>query len=133
MYNKCILMGRITKDVELKATQAGNSVVTFTVAVDRSYTDKDGTRGTDFINCVAWRQTAEFIQKHFGKGNLILLEGEIRTRNYKDKDGRTVYVTEVVADKASFTGEKKQNAQSAPPAQAAPETPPAPQDADYPF
>lgn len=133
MYNKCILMGRITKDVELKATQAGNSVVTFTVAVDRSYTDKDGTRGTDFINCVAWRQTAEFIQKYFGKGNLILLEGEIRTRNYKDKDGRTVYVTEVVADKASFTGEKKQCAQAAPAAQAAPETPPAPQDADYPF
>lgn len=133
MYNKCILMGRITKDVELKATQAGNSVVTFTVAVDRSYTEKDGTRGTDFINCVAWRQTAEFIQKYFGKGSLILLEGEIRTRNYKDNDGRTVYVTEVVADKASFTGEKKQNAQSTPAAQAAPETPPAPQDADYPF
>lgn len=133
MYNKCILMGRITKDVELKATQAGNSVVTFTVAVDRSYTEKDGTRATDFINCVAWRQTAEFIQKYFGKGSLILLEGEIQTRNYKDKDGKTCYVTEVKVNTASFTGEKKQSTQPAPAAQAAPETPPAPQDADYPF
>jgi single-strand DNA-binding protein len=120
-------MGRITKDVELKATQAGNSVVTFTIAVDRNYTEKDGTRATDFINCVAWRQTAEFIQKYFGKGSLILLEGEIQTRNYKDKDGKTCYVTEVKVNTASFTGEKKQSAQ------AAPETPPAPQGEDYPF
>ena len=135
MYNKVILMGRITKDIELKATQTGTSVCSFSIAVDRRFTDKGGERVTDFFNCVAWRQQAEFIQKHFGKGNLILVEGELQTRNYKDKDGRTVYVTEIIVDRASFTGEKKDagatNTQANAPA--APELPHEQNGEDYPF
>ena len=136
MYNKVILMGRITKDIELKATQTGTSVCGFTVAVDRRFTDKGGERQTDFFNCVAWRQQAEFIAKYFSKGNLILVEGELQTRNYKDKDGRTVYVTEIIVDRASFTGEKKRagaavSAQGSAPA--APELPQEQNGEDYPF
>lgn len=136
MYNKVILMGRITKDIELKATQTGTSVCTFSIAVDRRFTDKGGERQTDFFNCVAWRQQAEFIQKYFSKGNLILVEGELQNRNYKDKDGRTVYVTEIIVDRASFTGEKKGVGAAVSAQESAPTTPELPQDPNsenYPF
>lgn len=103
MTNVCVLMGRITQDLELKQTPNGVSVLAFTVAVDRNSKDKQ----TDFISCVAWRQTAEFIAKYFGKGRMIAAEGQLRTRTYDDKNGVKHYVTEVYVDNASFTGEAK--------------------------
>ena len=106
MLNRVILMGRITQDLEVRQTQNGTPSLQFTVAVDRSYKDQSGQYPTDFINCVAWRQTAEFIGKYFGKGRLIALEGNLRTRTYDDKNGVKRYVTEVYVDNASFTGEK---------------------------
>lgn len=109
MLNRVILMGRITHDLELKSTPSGVSVLSFTVAVDRSYARQGEQRQTDFINCVAWRQQAEFISKYFGKGRMIALEGNLRTRTYDDKNGTKHYVTEVYVDSVSFTGEKKQD------------------------
>lgn len=108
MLNRVILMGRITQDLVLKQTQGGTSVLSFTVAVDRGFTDANGERQSDFINCVAWRQTAEFISKYFAKGRMIAIEGNLRTRTYDDKNGTRHYVTEVYVDNASFTGEPKQ-------------------------
>ena len=107
MYNKVILMGRIVNDLELKALQSGTSVLSFRIAVDRNYQPKDGERQTDFISVTAWRTAAEFISKYFEKGRMILIEGELRTRSYTDKDGKNNTVTEVVATSAHFTGEKK--------------------------
>lgn len=101
--NKTILLGRITQDLELKQTPNGVSVLAFTVAVDRNSKEKQ----TDFISCVAWKQTAEFISKYFGKGRMIALEGQLRSRTYDDKNGVKHYVTEVYVDGASFTGESK--------------------------
>ena len=108
--NTVILMGRLTKDTELKATNSGLSVCRFTVAVDRY--SKDGEDKTDFINCVAWRNTADFIDKYFSKGQRIALTGSIQTGSY-EKDGRTVYTTDVLVDKAEFC-ESKKNSDSAP-------------------
>lgn len=108
--NNVILMGRLTKDPEIRTTNSGLSVCKFTVAVDRY--SKDGEDKTDFINCVAWRKTAEFIDKHFSKGQRILLSGSIQTGSY-EKDGRTVYTTDVLVDKAEFC-ENKKNSDSAP-------------------
>lgn len=107
MFNKIILMGRLTRDVELKTTTNGISVASFSIAVDRRFQGKGEEKKTDFINCVAWRQTAEFISKYFGKGRCILVEGELQTRTYDDKDGVKRYVSEVIVSQASFTGEKK--------------------------
>ena len=109
--NNVILMGRLTKDPELKTTQSGLSFCRFTVAVDRY--SKDGEDKTDFISCVAWRSTADFIDKYFSKGQRILLSGSIQTGSYTDKDGRTVYTTDVLVDKAEFC-ESKKNGDSAP-------------------
>ena len=100
---RAILLGRITQNLELKQTPNGIAVLTFTVAVD-----KGEDRQTDFINCVAWRQQAEFINRYFGKGRMIALEGNLRTRTYDDKNGTKHYVTEVFVDSVSFTGESKQ-------------------------
>lgn len=108
MLNKVILMGRITHDLELKQTQSGNAVLSFTVAVERSYAPQGQEKQTDFISCVAWRQKAEFIIKYFAKGRMIAIEGNLQTRTYDDKNGTKHYVTEVVVDNASFTGEPKQ-------------------------
>lgn len=104
MLNTVILMGRITQDLELKQTQNGTSVLSFNVAVDRGYVKQGEERQTDFITCVAWRQTAEFISKYFSKGRMIALEGNLRTRTYDDKNGSKHYVTEVYVSSASFTG-----------------------------
>lgn len=106
MLNKVILMGRITHDLEVKQTPSGASVVSFSVAVERSFKDQNGERQTDFINCVAWRQQAEFIGRYFRKGRMIAIEGNLRTRTYDDKNGVKHYVTEVYVDNVSFTGEK---------------------------
>lgn len=108
MLNRVILMGRITQDLEVKQTQNGTPVLSFTVAVDRGYAKQGEERQTDFINCVAWRQTAEFIGRYFGKGRMIAIEGNLRTRTYDDKNGSRHYVTEVFVDNVSFTGEPKQ-------------------------
>jgi single-strand DNA-binding protein len=107
MYNRVILMGRITKDIELKTTPSGLSVTSFSIAVDRPG-GKDKERATDFIDCVAWRQTAEFISRFFSKGKAIFIEGKLQTRSYTDKNGVAHKVVEVVVDQAAFTGEKRQ-------------------------
>ncbi len=111
MLNRVILMGRITHDPELKQTPSGVSVLSFSVAVDRSFVKQGEERQTDFINCVAWRQQAEFISRYFGKGRMIALEGQLRSRTYDDKNGTKHYVTEVYVDNVSFTGEPKQASQ----------------------
>lgn len=109
--NKVILMGRLTSDPELRQTPTGVSTCQFTVAVTRSYANQNGERQSDFINVVAWRQTAEFVCRYFSKGRLILVEGDLRTRTYDDKRYPDVrhYVTEVYADSVSF-GETKSSA-----------------------
>ena len=108
MLNKVILMGRITRDLELRQTPQGVSVLTFTIAVDRSFVRQGEERQADFITCVAWRTQAEFINRHFGKGRMIAVVGNLRTRTYDDKNGTKHYVTEVFVDEVSFTGEAKQ-------------------------
>lgn len=107
MINRAIIVGRITKDLELRKTQNGTSVVSFTLAVNRSI-KKEGQPEADFINCQAWSKTAEAICNYVSKGHLLGLEGRIQTRNYDDKDGKRVYVTEVVADSVQFLESKKQ-------------------------
>ncbi|MBR1382277.1 MAG: single-stranded DNA-binding protein, partial [Ruminococcus sp.] len=108
--NKVVLMGRITHDLEIRQTMSGVACLTFAVAVERNYSKQGEEKQTDFINCVAWRQTAEFIGKYFGKGRMIAVEGQLRTRTYDDKNGTKHYLTEVFVDNASFTGEPKQGA-----------------------
>ena len=105
MLNKVILMGRLTKDPELKYTPSNVAVTSFTIAVDRKY-QKDGNKQADFIPISAWRNTAEFICKWFSKGRLICVSGSLQARTYDDKDGKKVYVTEVVADEVNFCGDK---------------------------
>lgn len=107
--NKAILVGRLTRDPELKTTASGVSVVSFTIAVNRRFKNADGGYDADFINCVAWRQQAEFICKYFGKGNMIGIVGNIQTRNYDNKDGQKVYVTEVAVEECHFVEGKSNN------------------------
>ena len=112
--NSICLMGRLTGDPELKTTQNGVSVTSFSVAVDRAYRSKEQERQTDFINCVAWRNTAEFISRYFRKGQRIALQGSLQSRKYTANDGsqRTVY--EVVVDNAFFCESKGGNAGGTP-------------------
>lgn len=155
MYNKVIMMGRIVNDPELRTTPQGVSVCSFRIAVDRRFQTKGEERKSDFFNVVAWRQQGEFVARYFGKGRMILIEGELNTRQYTDKNGNPATWYEIVADRASFTGEAKQQnsgaysgesypapAPSAPPAQSyqAPQTSApaadfssAATDDDYPF
>ena len=109
MLNKVILMGRITRDLELRQTPNGVPVLTFTIAIDRSFVRQGEERQTDFITCVAWRNQAEFINRYFAKGRMIAVIGNLRTRTYDDKNGTKHYVTEVFVDEVSFTGEAKQS------------------------
>lgn len=104
--NKVILMGRLTRDPELKTTPNGVNVCSFGIAVDRRYQTKGEEKKTDFFNIVAWRQSGEFVSRYFKKGNMILVEGELQTRQYTNKDGINVTVTEIIAEHLSFTGEK---------------------------
>lgn len=119
MFNKTILMGRIVNDLELKTTPNGVAVCSFRVAVDRRYQTKGEEKKTDFFNIVAWRSSAEFVTKYFAKGRMVLVEGEMQTRQYTDKNGNLNTWYEVVADQICFTGEKKDsstvNGNSAPP------------------
>lgn len=111
--NKVILVGRLTKEPELRTTANGVSVASFTVAVNRRFKNAEGNYDADFINCIAWRNTADFIAKSFGKGQQIGLVGSIQTRNY-EKDGKKVYVTEVAVDEVYFVGDRRKTEQSAP-------------------
>jgi single-strand DNA-binding protein len=106
--NKLILKGRIaSKDVVvLKYTQSGTAVASFTVAVNRRFANQDGEREADFINCVAWNKTAEFLANYFRKGQEILLEGRLQVRTYEDNDGKKHWVTEVIAEGVEFCGSK---------------------------
>lgn len=119
--NKVIIMGRITHELEIKQTTGGTAVLQFTVALDRY--SKSEEKQADFISCVAWRQTAEFIAKYFGKGRMIAVTGTLHSRTYEDKNGSKHYVTEVYVDSADFTGEPKasQTAQGAPYSAAVPQ------------
>ena len=108
MLNSVIIMGRLTADVELKTTPSGLSVVNFTVAVERNY--KSGEeRQTDFIQCVAWRGTADFVSRYFKKGQMIAVQGSLQVRNYEDKDGNKRTAYDVVAENVSFCGSKGEN------------------------
>jgi len=107
--NKAILVGNLTRDPEQRTTSGGIPVTSFTVAVSRRYRSQDGTQQADFINCVAWRATAEFIAKYFSKGSKIGITGSIQSRTYDDANGVRKYVTEVVVDEAEFVTSKAQN------------------------
>lgn len=109
MLNCAIIMGRLTADPELRTTTSGISVTSFSVAVDRSYQKAGEERQTDFINVVAWRQTAEFVTRYFHKGSMIAVQGSIQTRNYEDKTGAKRTAVEIVADNVSFCGSKAES------------------------
>ncbi len=100
--NKAFLIGRLTRDPELRYSSSNAAIVNFSIAIDRQYTNNQGQRETDFINIVAFQKQAENIKKYVGKGSLVAVDGRIQTRNYEDKDGKRVYVTEVVADRVQF-------------------------------
>ena len=111
MLNHIVIMGRLTRDPELRHTQSGTAVASFSLAVDRDYSSRDGgERQTDFINIVAWRQSAEFVAKYFKKGNLIGIEGSIQTRRYQDKNGNNRTAFEVVANNVQFVESKRDTA-----------------------
>ena len=105
MINKAILMGRLTRDPELRHTGTGTPVCSFSIAIDNGYGEN---RQTDFINCVAWNKTAEFVSKYFTKGRMIIVIGRISTRSWEGQDGKKNYVTEVIANEVSF-GESKRS------------------------
>lgn len=108
--NNVILMGRLTHDPELRQTQSGISSCRFTIAVNRKFKNQNGEYDADFISCVAWRQTAEFVSRYFNKGSMICVSGSLRTGSYTDKNHSDVthYTTDVFVDSVEFTGEKKQ-------------------------
>ena len=110
--NKIILVGRLTKDPEVRSTSSGVNVANFTVAVNRRFKNKDGNYDADFLPCVAFRQTADFISKFFKKGNMISLEGRVQTRSYDAQDGSKRYVTEVVVENVEFVGGKNDSSSS---------------------
>ena len=107
MLNKIILMGRLTRDPELRRTQSGTAVASFTLAVDRDYKPQNGERETDFIDIVAWRGTGEFVSKYFSKGRMAVVEGRLQVRDWTDKDGNKRRSTEVVADNVYFGDSKR--------------------------
>lgn len=115
MLNHVILQGRLTKGPELRKTQNGISVTTFTLAVDRDFKN-NGQKETDFINCSAWRQTAEFLSRFFGKGRMVLLEGRIEVRSYQDKEGNKRTAWDVVADRVYFGDSKRDEGSNSIPA-----------------
>lgn len=112
MINNVVLMGRLVATPELKSTPAGNTVTSFSLAVERSYARQGEQRQTDFINCVAWRSTAEFITRYFQKGSMIAVTGSIQTRNYEDKNGNKRTAFEVLVSQATFCGSKAETGAS---------------------
>ena len=108
MINKAILMGRLTREPELRHTGSGTAVCSFTVAVDNGYGED---KKTDFISCVAWNKSAEFVEKYFTKGRMIIVVGRIQTRTWEGQDGKKNYATDVVASEVSFGESKKKHGQ----------------------
>jgi len=108
MLNHIVIMGRLARDPELRRTGSGVAVASFTVAVDRDFADKQsGEKETDFIDCVAWRQTGEFVSKYFRKGSMIVVSGRLQVRSWTDKDGNKRRTAEIVADNCYFGDSKK--------------------------
>lgn len=107
MLNKVILIGRLTKEPELRYTPAGQAVASFTLAVNRPFTSQNGERQADFIPIVVWRKAAENCAQYLGKGSMVAVEGRIQVRNYEGKDGQRRYVTEVIADNVRFLDSRK--------------------------
>ena len=122
--NKVELIGRLTKEPEIKLTSNQTQFCNFTIAVDRRFKDANGQRQADFINCVAWKNTAVFIQKYFHKGNRIGLTGSIQTRSFDDQNGQKRFVTEVLVDEVEFVESQPAQTQPEPPTQ--PQAQPAP-------
>ncbi|EIM5198709.1 single-stranded DNA-binding protein [Staphylococcus pseudintermedius] len=102
MINRVVLVGRLTKNPELRHTQSGKSVCSFTLAVNRTFTNAQGEREADFINCIAFKKTAENIINYLSKGSLAGIDGRIQSRSYENKEGQRVYVTEVICDSVQF-------------------------------
>ena len=109
MLNHITIMGRLTKDVELRRTDSGVAVASFTVAVDRDFKSNNGEKETDFINCVAWKGTGEFVSKYFSKGKMAVVDGRLQMRNWTDKDGNKRTSAEVVANNVYFGDSKKED------------------------
>lgn len=130
MLNKVVIMGRFTKDTELRSTGTGTSVTSFTLATDSDFKGQNGERETYFINCVAWRGTAEFICKYFKKGSLAIVEGNLQTRPYDDAEGKKRTATEVVVNNIYFAETKREEA---PAPTITPDTIMSADDSDLPF
>lgn len=114
MLNKIVVMGRMTSDPELRRTGSGIAVASFTLAVDRDFADKQsGEKETDFIDCVAWRQTGEFVSKYFSKGRMAVVSGRLQIRGWTDKDGNKRRAAEIVADNVYFGDSKNSNSGNA--------------------
>ena len=107
--NKVILMGRLTKDIEMRQTPNGVSLARFSIAVTRRFKNSNGEYDADFINCIAWRKTGEFIARYFQKGSMIAVVGSIQSRSWDGNDGKKQYATEVIVDEAYFTGSKSES------------------------
>ena len=112
MINNSVLMGRLIATPELRQTASGVSVTSFTLAVERSFVKQGEQRQADFIDCIAWRNTAEFIARYFQKGSMIAVVGSIQTRSYEDKNGNKRKATEIIVEQASFCGSKGENQQN---------------------
>ena len=128
MLNNITIMGRLTKDPELRYTQSGTAVTSFTLAVERDYSGKDSEKQVDFIDCLAWRNTAEFVTKYFSKGRMVVAAGRLQTRTWEDKNGSKHKAVEIVAENVYFGDSKKESDgggyqsqyRAAPPASSAP-------------
>lgn len=107
--NKVFMMGRLTKDPEVRTTNGGTTVTTFSIAVDRRYTDQDGKKQTDFFNVTAWRKLGEICGNYLDKGRQVLVEGTLQNRSYDDKNGVKRYVTEIVAENVEFVGKRNES------------------------
>lgn len=114
MLNSIIIMGRLTADPELKTTPSNVSVCSFTVAVDRDYQRQGEEKQTDFIDVVAWRNTAEFVSRYFAKGKVIAVQGSLQSRRWKDRDGNSRVAWEVQADKVHFAGDRSDSSREVP-------------------
>ena len=112
--NKVVLVGRLTRDPEVRSTSSGSNTARFTVAVNRNFKNKDGQYDADFISCVAFRNTADFVSKFFKKGSMIGLEGRIQTGSYDAQDGSKRYTTDVVVDNVEFVGGRNEGGSPAP-------------------